>query len=73
MNAVTCAGENYEEIAKMFDDQPKMDWERLGDVMHDYRGMLGGWPGVLQIHAVRIRLHYVTKPCMVESRSLNGP
>ncbi len=53
-NAVTTTGENYEEIGKMFDEQPKLDWEKLGDVMHDYRGMLGGWPGVLQIHAVSV-------------------
>ncbi len=52
-NAITCTGEAYEEIGKMFDDQPRNDWEPLGDIMHDYRGLLGGWPGILQIHAVR--------------------
>ncbi len=52
-NAITTTGENYEEIGKLFEEQPKMDWERLGDVMHDYRGLLAGWPNVLQIHAVR--------------------
>ena len=51
-NAVTCTGEAYEEIAKLVDDQPRNDWEHLGDTMHDYRGMLAGWPGILQIHAV---------------------
>ncbi len=51
-NAITTTGENYEEIGKLFEEQPKMDWERLGDVMHDYRGLLSGWPGVLQIHSV---------------------
>ena len=38
----------------MFEDQPKLDWERFGDVMHDYRGLLSGWPGILQVHSVRI-------------------
>ncbi len=51
-NAIVTTGENYEEIGNMFDEQPKLDWERLGDVMHDYRGMLSGWPGVPQIHSV---------------------
>eukprot|EP00095_Tigriopus_kingsejongensis_P004504 maker-scaffold427_size174323-snap-gene-0.33 protein:Tk04504 transcript:maker-scaffold427_size174323-snap-gene-0.33-mRNA-1 annotation:"sorting nexin-9" len=49
-NAITMTGESYEEIAGLFEEQPKNDWERLGDVMHDYRGILAGWPGVLQIH-----------------------
>jgi len=53
-NAITTTGENYEEIGKLFEEQPKLDWERLGDIMHDYRGMLSGWPGILQIHAVRV-------------------
>ena len=52
-NAITVTGEEYEDIGKMFDDQPKNDWERLGDTMHDYRGLLAGWPNVLQIHQVR--------------------
>ena len=52
-NAVTCTGEAYEEIAKLVDDQPRNDWEHLGDTMHDYRGMLAGWPGIIQVHSVR--------------------
>lgn len=51
-NAITCTGEAYEEIGKMYEDQPRNDWEHLGDMMHDYRGTLAGWPGILQIHAV---------------------
>merc|ERR1719429_252474 len=50
-NAIVCTGETYEDIAKMWDDQPRNDWEHLGDMMHDYRGMLAGWPGILQVHA----------------------
>ena len=61
-NAIVCTGETYEEIAKMVDDQPRNDWEPLGDMMHDYRGMLAGWPSVLQIHAVSffccLKKHY---------------
>jgi len=50
-NAVNCTGEAYEEIAKLTEDQPKHDWEIMGDMMHDYRGLLGGWPPILQVHA----------------------
>ena len=58
-NAVTCTGEAYEEIAKLVDDQPRNDWEHLGDTMHDYRGMLAGWPGILQIHSVNNTLLFI--------------
>lgn len=50
-NAITVTGEAYEDIGKMFEDQPRHDWDRLGDVMHDYRGLLSGWPGILQVHS----------------------
>ena len=53
-NAITITGEAYEDIGKLYDDQPTLDWERFGDVMHDYRGLLGGWPSVLQVHAVSL-------------------
>ena len=52
--AIVATGEGYEEIGRMFDEQTKLDWERLGDVMHDYRGILSEWPGVLQIHSVSV-------------------
>ena len=52
-NAITITGEAYEDIAKMYDDQPKNDWEPLGDTMHDFKGILAGWPGIIQIHSVR--------------------
>ena len=51
-NAITVTGEAYEDIGKMFEDQPRHDWDRLGDIMHDYRGLLSGWPGILQVHSV---------------------
>ena len=56
-NAIICTGEAYEDVGKMFDDQPRNDWEPLGDMMHDYKGMLSGWPGILQIHAVSTLKH----------------
>jgi len=50
-NAVTATGECYEDIGRLYDDQPRLDWEHLGDMMHDYKGLLSGWPAILQIHS----------------------
>ena len=50
--AVIATGECYEEIGRLYEEQPRLDWEHLADMMHDYKGLLAGWPQVLQIHAV---------------------
>ena len=31
----------------------RLDWEHLADMMHDYRGLLSGWPQILHVHSVR--------------------
>jgi len=54
-NAVIGAGEAYEEIARITDEQAKKDWEPLGDMMHDYKGLLAGWPNVLSIHSDSVK------------------
>merc|ERR1712106_1047662 len=48
-NAVVATGECYEEIGRLYEEQPRLDWEHLADMMHDYKGLLSGWPQVLQI------------------------
>jgi len=48
-NAVVSTGECYEDIGKLYEEQPRLDWEHLADMMHDYKGLLSGWPQVLQI------------------------
>eukprot|EP00096_Caligus_rogercresseyi_P010112 TRINITY_DN3576_c0_g1_i2.p1 TRINITY_DN3576_c0_g1~~TRINITY_DN3576_c0_g1_i2.p1 ORF type:complete len:600 (+),score=129.55 TRINITY_DN3576_c0_g1_i2:661-2460(+) len=50
-NAVICTGETYEEIANLLSEQPRFDWEHLGFMMYDYKGLLMGWPGILQLHS----------------------
>lgn len=50
-SAIKFTGDTYEEIAKLVEDGPRNYWEHLGDIMHDYRGMLSGWPGVLKVHS----------------------
>ena len=46
-------GECYEEIGRLYEEQPRLDWEHIADMMHDYKGLLAGWPQVLHIHSVR--------------------
>ena len=53
--AVLATGECYEEIGRLYEEQPRLDWEIIQDMMHDYRGLLSGWPQVLQIHSVCVR------------------
>lgn len=50
-NAVVATGECYEEIGRLYEEQPRLDWEHLADMMHDYRGLLSGWPQVLHLHS----------------------
>ena len=45
-------GECYEEIGRLYEEQPRLDWEHIADMMHDYKGLLAGWPQVLHIHSV---------------------
>jgi len=49
--AVVATGECYEEVGRLYEEQPRLDWEHVADMMHDYKGLLAGWPQVLQIHS----------------------
>jgi hypothetical protein len=50
--AIKKTGEAYNNIGKMFEDQPKADWEPLADRMHIYKGMLASYPDILNVHKV---------------------
>ena len=49
-NAIILTGETYMEIAQLTEEQGKNDWDPLGDTMHDYVGILAGWPGILHAY-----------------------
>lgn len=49
--AVLATGECYDEIGLLYEEQPRLDWEHLADMMHDYKGLLAGWPQVLHLHS----------------------
>lgn len=40
-------GACYEDLAQVMEDQVVKDWEPLQHLMHDYKGLTGGWQGIL--------------------------
>lgn len=54
MDAIKETGHSYNEIGKLFDEQPKLDWEPLGDMLHIYKGIITAFPDILTIHKVSI-------------------
>ena len=40
----------YEEISRLHEEEPKFDFEPMADTLHQYRGLLSGWPEILQLH-----------------------
>ena len=63
-------GECYEEIGSLYEEQPSLDWEHIQDMMHDYKGLLAGWPQVLQIHSVAIISDMIVQVDPLDSRAL---
>lgn len=56
-NALTKAlahtADTYDQIANLCENQPRYDFEPMGDVLHDYRGLLSSFPDILLVHKVR--------------------
>ncbi|CAG2065382.1 unnamed protein product, partial [Timema podura] len=48
--AIKKTGDTYNQIGKLFEDQPKYDWEPLGDTLHLYKGILASFPDILTVH-----------------------
>eukprot|EP00092_Neocalanus_flemingeri_P075895 GFUD01094088.1.p1 GENE.GFUD01094088.1~~GFUD01094088.1.p1 ORF type:complete len:536 (+),score=138.48 GFUD01094088.1:167-1774(+) len=46
MNIGAC----YQEMSGMWDTQGTKDWEPVQHLMHDYKGLAGGWQGVLGLY-----------------------
>uniref|UniRef100_A0A6G1SCP8 Sorting nexin-33 n=1 Tax=Aceria tosichella TaxID=561515 RepID=A0A6G1SCP8_9ACAR len=46
----------YEEIARLHEEEPKYDFEPMADILHQYRGLLSGWPEILQLHKNTVNL-----------------
>jgi sorting nexin-9/18/33 len=50
--ALKDTGEAYNEIGRLYEEQPKYDWEPLADKFHIYRGIISSFPDVISIHKV---------------------
>lgn len=48
--AIKHTADTYEEIGNIYEEQPKQDFEPMGDILHEYKGMLAAWPDILQLH-----------------------
>lgn len=48
--ALSHTGDTYEKIATICEDQPRLDLEPMGDVLHDYRGLLASFPDIITVH-----------------------
>eukprot|EP00092_Neocalanus_flemingeri_P021416 GFUD01023219.1.p1 GENE.GFUD01023219.1~~GFUD01023219.1.p1 ORF type:complete len:563 (-),score=160.59 GFUD01023219.1:67-1755(-) len=43
-------GACYEEMSSSWDEQVTKDWEPVQHLMHDYKGLVGGWQGILGLY-----------------------
>lgn len=50
--ALKITGDAYHDIGRLHEEQPKFDWEPLGDKFHIYRGVINSFPDVISIHKV---------------------
>ena len=57
--AIRVTGDTYCEIGKLFEEQPKLDWEPLGDVLHLYKGIISSYPDILTVHKVSEMYSYL--------------
>ncbi|XP_018312658.1 sorting nexin lst-4 [Mycetomoellerius zeteki] len=48
--ALKATGDAYNDIGKLYEEQPKFDWEPLSDKFHIYRGIISNFPDVISIH-----------------------
>ncbi|GAB6022417.1 hypothetical protein CHUAL_006534 [Chamberlinius hualienensis] len=50
VKAIRNTGEVYDQVALMFEEQPKHDFEPVTDTLHEYKGMLSEFPDILGVH-----------------------
>lgn len=43
-------GACYEELATQWEEQATKDWEPMQHLMHDYKGLVGSWQGILGLY-----------------------
>lgn len=50
--------DTYDQIALLCEDQPRLDFEPMGDLLHDYRGLLASFPDIITVHKVSCRNYF---------------
>jgi sorting nexin-9/18/33 len=50
--ALSHTADTYDQIALLCEDQPRLDFEPMGDLLHDYRGLLASFPDIITVHKV---------------------
>lgn len=40
----------YESVAKLYEEEPRHDFEPLSYILHEYKGILSAWPSILDIN-----------------------
>lgn len=53
--ALKVTGDAYNDIGKLYEEQPKFDWEPLSDKFHIYRGIISSFPDVINIHKTAVQ------------------
>ncbi|CAK9823458.1 Sorting nexin lst-4 [Anthophora retusa] len=54
-HALKVTGDAYNDIGKLYEEQPKFDWEPLADKFHIYRGIISNFPDVISIHKTAVQ------------------
>lgn len=49
-DAIQHTGSTYEKIGAMYDSELKHNWEAMGDVLYEYKGILAVWPEIISFH-----------------------
>ncbi|CAL7939086.1 unnamed protein product [Xylocopa violacea] len=53
--ALKVTGNAYNDIGKLYEEQPKFDWEPLSDKFHIYRGIISSFPDVISMHKTAVQ------------------
>jgi len=47
---LTSIGACYEDLSSVWEEQVTKDWEPVQHMMHDYKGLVGSWQGILGLY-----------------------
>ncbi|CAJ1087423.1 sorting nexin-9-like [Xyrichtys novacula] len=71
-DALTVAGQTYEEIAELVAQQPQKDLHFLLETNNEYRGMLGCFPDIISVHKSAIEKVKESDRLVLAGKITNG-